>query len=156
MDEAVSPARFRTARTFHMGNSGGDGARTTVSLTLGHPEATFLYRTTKPVVRLDGTVVPQASGWGQHTLPVTPGSHQIEVWVPYILPRRAGRARLDLVVGQGEEIDLEYVAPTITFAKGSLGTPGEQKSTGYSAVMTMNIVAVVVVVVLCGVLALTS
>ncbi|MGC5019703.1 hypothetical protein [Micromonospora sp. DT47] len=127
----------------------------TVDITLSHPAATFLYRATKPRMRLDGVEIP-ARGWGIHRLPVTPGRHRLEVWVPYVLPRKAGRASHEFLVGEGKKLELEYLAPTVTFARGSLGAPGEQKSVGHSTVMVLNIVAAVVVLVMCAVLAFTS
>ncbi|MER7267019.1 hypothetical protein ABT344_01715 [Micromonospora carbonacea] len=92
-------------------------------------------------------------GWGRHRIAVDPGRHLLEVWVPYVLPRKAGRATREISVDEGGEIVLEYMAPTMTLAPGQLGAPGEQKSTGYSAVMVLNVVAIVAVVVLCAVLA---
>ncbi|MFC5942043.1 hypothetical protein ABUL04_19270 [Micromonospora harpali] len=95
-------------------------------------------------------------GWGRHRIAVDPGQHRLEVWVPYVLPRKAGRATREISVDEGAEVTLEYMAPTITLAPGQLGAPGEQKSTGYSAVMVLNIVVVVAVVALCAVLALAE
>ncbi|MET7752686.1 hypothetical protein [Micromonospora sp. NPDC005367] len=77
---------------------------------------------------------------------MTPGRHQIAVWVPYTLPRKAGRAQADVTVGDGEVVTLEYMAPTVTLAKLSLGASG-QKSTGLSTVMVLNAIAAVVAVV---------
>jgi hypothetical protein len=116
-----------------------------VSLTLSYPESAFLYRATKPRLLLDGSPV-DVSGWGQQILPVSPGLHRVQVWVPYALPRRAGRADLTVTVPDNGTLDLEYMAPTLAFAKGSLGVPGEQKSTGQAAVRMANIVTVVLVV----------
>ncbi|MEU5938179.1 hypothetical protein ABZ807_03160 [Micromonospora sp. NPDC047548] len=73
--------------------------------------------------------------------------------MPYVLPRRAGRATREISVDQGGEVALEYMAPTITLARGALGAPGEQKSAGYSAVMILNVVAVLVVLGICAALA---
>ncbi|MEU8262028.1 hypothetical protein AB0C02_15560 [Micromonospora sp. NPDC048999] len=119
--------------------------QSTLKVTLRHPAAAFLYQATKPRLRLDGVDVP-STGWGVHRLPVTPGSHRVEVWVPYVLPRRAGRARRDITVVGEQELALEYMAPSVTFARGSLGAPGEQTSTGYSTVMILNLIAVIAVV----------
>ncbi|MEH0981950.1 hypothetical protein [Micromonospora sp. CPCC 205556] len=126
--------------------------RTALTLTLRHPPAAFLYAATTPRVRLDGVDVT-VPGWGRHSIPVDPGQHRLEVWVPYALPRRVGRVTREVSVDEGSEVSLEYMAPTITFGRGALGAPGEQKSTGYSAVMIANVVAAVVVLGLCAVLA---
>jgi len=117
-----------------------------LTLSLTHPESAFLYNATKPRARLDGAELP-IDGWGRHRLPVPAGPHRLQIWVPYVLPRKAGRAALDIVVPVGGTLDLEYVAPTFTMARGSLGTPGEQSSTRLGPVRILNWVAVAVVVI---------
>jgi hypothetical protein len=92
-----------------------------LNLSLAHPEAAFLYNGTKPRVRLDGAELPVA-GWGRHQLPVPAGPHRLQIWVRYALPRKAGRAALGIVVPAGGTLDLEYMAPMFTMARGSLGT----------------------------------
>jgi hypothetical protein len=81
-------------------------------------------------------------------VPVDPGPHDVRVWVPYALPRRAGKARTEVTVPAGQEVRLEYLAPTVTFRAGSPGKPGEQVSSGHSIIMVANVVALIVVVVL--------
>ncbi|WP_330440793.1 hypothetical protein OHB44_11725 [Micromonospora sp. NBC_00821] len=124
---------------------GQSSRQSTLKVTLRYPASAFLYRATKPRLRLDGVDVP-STGWGVQRLPVSPGDHRVEVWVPYILPRRAGRALCEITIVKGQGSALEYMAPTVTFARGSLGAPGEQGSTGYSTVMVFNVIAVIVVV----------
>ena len=53
-----------------------------------------------------------------------------------------------MVVEAGRQVTLEYLAPTLTFRRGSLGEPGKQKSAGYSTVMIMNVIAVAGVLLL--------
>lgn len=117
-----------------------------VSVTFAHPAAAFLYNATKPRLRVDGVEVP-VPDWGTHRFPVVPGRHQLQVWVPYALPRRVGKASTEIDVRPGEDVGLEYMAPTVTFASGSLGAPGQQKSAGFSVVMALNVVAVLVVLI---------
>lgn len=126
-----------------------DGPRSggTLTITFGFPQAAFLYQSTTPKLRIDGADVP-VHRWGTHRIPVAPGSRAVQVWVPYSIPRRAGKARADVDVPAGGEARLEYMAPTATYRPGSLGRPGEQTSAGYSAVMIANVVAVIVVVAL--------
>lgn len=71
---------------------------------------------------IDGEEVPD-QGWGTQQVPMHAGRHRVEVWVPYVMPRRAGRARTDVTVIEGERNVLEYMAPSVTFARGSLGVP---------------------------------
>jgi hypothetical protein len=114
-------------------------------LTLAHPPATFLYRATVPRVLIDDVPQP-VTGWGEHRFELSPGPHRVHVHVPYVLPRRAGRADLEVVVPDVGDVPIEYLAPTFTLARGSLGPPGAQVSTGASAVRMANIVTLVVVV----------
>lgn len=127
--------------------AGGAGAgAASLSVTFGHPSSAFLYRGTAPRMRVDGQEV-DVGGWGTRTVAVTPGRRRVEVWVPYMFPRRVGRTRTEVEVEPGARAELEYMAPTITFGRGSLGAPGQQKSSGLSAVMVFNVVAVVAVLV---------
>jgi len=50
---------------------------------------------------------------------VDAGPHDVRVWVPYVLPRRAGKARTKVSVPPGETMRLEYLAPTLAFRGGS-------------------------------------
>lgn len=130
------------------GDTGGtpvDGGA--IVITLRHPAAAFLYRATGPRLCIDGSDV-KLPGWGIHRVPLTEGRHQVRVWVPYAIPRRAGRARIEVTVAPRREVELEYVAPTVTLLRGSLGPPGRQRSAGWSGVMVFNVVAVGVVLVL--------
>ena len=115
------------------------------TLDLRHPAGAFLYNATKPRLTIDGHDVP-VHDWGvQHLDLIVGGPHHIEIYVPYVMPRRVGRVKLDFMVPE-EGVALEYMAPTVTFAKGKLGAPGEQKSSGFRAVWAFNIAAVVLVV----------
>jgi len=114
---------------------------------LRHPEQAFLYRTTKPHVLIDGVEHP-VSGWGRHRFAVSPGTRHVQVYVPYTLPRRAGRAALEVAVPPEGEVVLEYLAPTFTMARGALGEPGRQVSTGASTVRVANLSVLVLVVLI--------
>jgi hypothetical protein len=128
-------------------NHSGGALRGALSITYGFPPAAFLYQRTRPRLRVDGVDVP-VPGWGTHRVPVAPGPRTVEVWVPYVLPRRAGKARAKVTVPAGQDVSLAYLAPAVTFLGGSLGAPGQQKSAGYSTVMTLNVVAIATVLVL--------
>jgi hypothetical protein len=117
----------------------------TLTITFSHPASAFLYRTTAPRLRIDGTDVA-VPGWGSHRYPLAAGRHRIEVWVPYAFPRRAGRAKAEVAVNPGKSEKIEYMAPTFTFAGGALGAPGKAKSAGFSTVMIFNVLAVVALI----------
>lgn len=112
----------------------------------GYPAGAFLYGSTSPRLEIDGVEV-EVPGWGEHVFPVSPGAHGVKVWVPYVMPRRVGRATAHVEVAEGGRVELEYMAPTVTFAKGSLGVPGEQKSAGFRPVMALNVLAAIVMVI---------
>lgn len=116
-----------------------------LSIDFRFPESAFLYRATSPRLRIDRAEQP-VPGWGTHRFAVQPGEHRVGVWVPYAMPRRAGKAERTVTVAEGGSLSLEYLAPTVTFARGSLGEPGQQRSAGHSAVKTANIVALVAIV----------
>lgn len=102
-----------------------------LALDLRRPPGAFLYNMTAPKLTIDGHDVPAT--WGvQHYDLIPGGPHRVEIHVPYVFPRRVGRAALDFLVPE-EGLALEYMAPAITFAKGNLGAPGEQKSAGFKS-----------------------
>lgn len=132
-----------------MTNPGGASGAGAVSVTFRHPASAFIYQATTPKLRINGVDVP-VPGWGTYQYPLAPGRHQLHAWVPYVLPRRAGKATVEVEVHPRQRVDIEYMAPTVTFASGSMGTPGQQKSTGFTAIMALNVLAVLAVVVACG------
>lgn len=111
-----------------------------VTMAFRHPPGAFLDRRTGPRLRIDGRDV-QVAGWGEFTFPVAQGGHRTDVWVPYVMPRRAGRATTTVDVEPGRTVRLEYLAPTVTFARGSLGAPGQQVSVGARPVRWLNLIA---------------
>lgn len=117
-----------------------------IAIRFAHPVGAFLYGATGPQLEIDGEKV-KVPGWGDHEFRVSGGDHRVRVWVPYVMPRKVGRATIEVEVPAGGRVELEYMAPTITFAKGALGTPGEQKSAGFRPVMALNVVAVLAIVV---------
>ena len=144
---AAREARSRWTEETTMTQANGGAGVGTLTLNLRHPASAFAYNATKPRVFIDGGDVALPD-WGTYRIPVAAGQRRVQVWVPYILPRKAGKAAIDVTVGAGQEIALEYMAPTVTFAKGSLGEPGKQKSTGFSTVMAFNVAAVVLILAL--------
>lgn len=80
-----------------MADRGGAERRGMLSMTFAFPQAAFPYRQTGPRLRVDGVEVP-VPGWGTHRVPVDAGPHDVRVLVPYVLPRRAGKARTELSV----------------------------------------------------------
>lgn len=93
----------------------------------GHPIGVDSYRAPPPQMEIDGNQV-RIPGWGKRVFPVSPGAHSLKVWVPYGIPREIGLATAEVdVPANGGRVELEYMAPRLSFVKGSLGARGEQK-----------------------------
>lgn len=94
----------------------------------------------RPRIVVDGH---QHTGrWGRNELPVRPGRHRVEVWVPYPLPRRRGPAELQLEVAAGTTVELEYRVPLWPFLRGSLGPPPQHHRGGWTTVLVVGLAAV--------------
>jgi hypothetical protein len=117
-----------------------------LSIRFLYPPGGFLYRATSPRLRIDESDVT-VPGWGTHEFSMAPGQRRVEVWVPYALPRRAGIARTEVTVTGPERVALEYMAPTVTFMRGSLGEPAGQRSAGWRGVMVLNVIGGLVLLV---------
>ncbi|MEV6816246.1 hypothetical protein [Micromonospora sp. NPDC051296] len=131
----------------HDNPAGGEGA---MSVTFSRPAGTFLYSASKPRLSLDGGA-PLALPWGTHRLPVSAGQHRVQAWVPYLLPRRAGRAETVVTVTSGRTADVEYVAPVVTFGKGYLGVPTRRRAQKSKAVVVFNGIAIAIFVLMLAV-----
>lgn len=77
----------------------------------------------KPKVSIDGTA-PFPVGWGQVPVPVPPGRHQVEVWVPYLFLSQAGKNGIIVDVPEGGIVQVWWKAPWILFLKGSISATG--------------------------------
>lgn len=105
-----------------------------------------------PRIRVDGREAPGAA-WGDNEIPVPPGVHDVEVETSYLLPFFHGRARMSVHVAGGARVDLEYCAPAVMLAPGSLGPP-PQRSQGYGYVYALFAVVGLAAAVACTVGAL--
>src|SRR5205807_7316099 len=59
------------------------------------PLSFFLYMCT-PTIVIDG--VPQRRPWGTHSIPLTPGMHNIQVSFHYLFMSRCGFSQMNVVV----------------------------------------------------------
>ncbi|RAK39821.1 hypothetical protein B0I29_104360 [Actinoplanes lutulentus] len=116
-------------------------------MTLRYSPLAMLLGLFTPVLAVDGQ--PVRAGWKRPiVMPVAPGRHHVHVHVPYLLPRRIGKADLDVVVLPGQTAALEYRAPMIAYMRGALGAP-PQKYPGMIA--TIVLLALVVLMAFCAV-----
>ncbi|MEV0900414.1 hypothetical protein [Actinoplanes sp. NPDC049802] len=121
--------------------------QTAIAVTMRYFPLAFLMQLFRPVLLIDG--YPVEAGWRHPVVvPVTPGQHHVHVHVPYLLPRRIGKADLIVLAQPGETVDLEYRAPVVVFADGALGSP-PQRYRGMGAMVAL--LALTLVGVICSV-----
>lgn len=72
----------------------------------------------KPNISIDGGPV-EKPGWGDSTHVVEPGSHTVNVKVPYIF-YTLGKATETVNVGEGETVTLNYRPQYVLFLRGKL------------------------------------
>ncbi len=73
----------------------------------------------KPVFVIDGTAVK--SQWKTPGMfPTAPGQHQVQVHIPYLFLRTAGKAVATATVQPGQVVRVAYKAPWILFLPGKI------------------------------------
>jgi hypothetical protein len=97
---------------------------TAIAVTARFIPLAWIFFLIRPAVAVDA--VPVAGSWGRTVLPVGPGPHRVQVYVPYFLPPKVGRAEAIVTVQPGQTVELEYRAPAFLFARGALGTPPQR------------------------------
>ncbi|WP_328466599.1 hypothetical protein OHA21_46685 [Actinoplanes sp. NBC_00393] len=104
------------------------GPDAAIAVTMKYSRLGFLLGLFTPVLVVDGQPVP--AHWRQPIVtPVVSGQHHVHAHVPYLLPRRIGRADLVVTAVPGQTVELEYRAPLVVFMRGALGA-GPQKYPG--------------------------
>ena len=97
---------------------------TAIAVTARFIPLAWIFFFIRPAVAVDAVPVP--GSWGRTVLPVVPGPHRVQVYVPYFLPPRVGRVETIVTVQPGQTVELEYRAPAWLFARGALGTPPQR------------------------------
>jgi hypothetical protein len=95
-----------------------DGQAQLVLTTKHTPLAFFLYFT-KIRIEIDGAdaqIVP----WGQQSVPVPAGSHEVKVWFKYLTKGRTGEATINVDTPAGSVVTLSYKAPYLMTSRGKL------------------------------------
>jgi hypothetical protein len=77
----------------------------------------FLLLFFKPRLHLDGGPPVQVQ-WGETTIPVPPGHHQVRAYVPYLFLSTMGDSTTDVDVPPGGTVRLQWYAPLLVFLKG--------------------------------------
>jgi major membrane immunogen (membrane-anchored lipoprotein) len=58
-------------------------------------------------------------GWFKTTdISVTPGTHRLHLYFPYMLPSKAGKADVEVTVEEGQTVQVNYKAPWLVFMRG--------------------------------------
>jgi hypothetical protein len=78
----------------------------------------FLLFFFKPKLHLDGGPPIQVS-WGETTIPVGPGRHQVRAYVPYLFLSTMGDSSTEVDVPPGATVRVRWYAPLLIFLKGS-------------------------------------
>lgn len=78
----------------------------------------FLLALFKPKAAIDGYEVPIK--WGVTAVPVQPGRHQVEAWLPYIFLSQMGRNGTVVDVAPGQAVRVRWDSPWLVFLKGKV------------------------------------
>jgi hypothetical protein len=62
----------------------------------------------------------QKVGWKTTDLPVSPGTHRLRVFFPYLFLRQAGAAEIEVAVAEGQTVNVSYRAPWLVFLAGKI------------------------------------
>ena len=83
----------------------------------------FIFGLFKPMVSIDGTP-PFKVGWGTAPVPVPPGRHQVEVWLPYLFLSQMGKNGAVVDVPPGGAVQVWWRAPWLVFLQGKITVDG--------------------------------
>jgi hypothetical protein len=70
----------------------------------------FLLYFYKPKVSVDGNP-PQKVPWGETFIPLSPGTHTVRCFVPYVYLRHMGDSTIDVRVRPGRTVSLRWQTP---------------------------------------------
>jgi hypothetical protein len=89
-----------------------------IEVTTGFMFLAFLLYLFKPVISVDG--VANKVNWGETHIPVAPGRHQVEVWLPYLFYKFMGRNGIVVDVAQGSVVKISWRSPWLVFLQGPI------------------------------------
>jgi hypothetical protein len=78
----------------------------------------WLLYLTKLTIEIDGT--PQPGAWGERTISVKPGRHEVKVYFKYLAKARCCEAEVTVAVAPGRTVAMEYRTPMMMTAAGRL------------------------------------
>jgi hypothetical protein len=94
----------------------------TVRINARHSPMAWLLYMTKITIEVDGW--PQRGSWGDRTLSITPGRHEVKVYFKYITKARCCEAAVVVDTVAGQTIAMEYRTPVMMTAPGRLTVLG--------------------------------
>lgn len=87
-----------------------------------HSPMAWLLYLTKLTIEVDGT--PQTGSWGDRTVSVAPGRHEVKVYFKYLTKARCCEAGVTVDVADGRSVAMEYRTPMMMTAPGRLAVIG--------------------------------
>lgn len=90
----------------------------TLEVTPGFFPLAFFFFFCAPVIEIDGKAAQVR--WGTHRYSVTPGRHQVRVWVPYLFWSRCGENAVEVSVDTTKPTHVSWYMPPLVFLKGSM------------------------------------
>ena len=74
------------------------------------------------IIEVDGT--PETGSWGDRTVSVTPGRHEVKVYFKYLTKARCCEASATVDTANGQAVAMEYRTPMMMTAPGRLSVLG--------------------------------
>jgi hypothetical protein len=93
------------------------GSATLVVQARHNPLAWILYFT-KLTVEVDGDA--HVGRWGERTVSISPGPHDVKVFFKYLMKARAGEAAISVVASEGTAVPISYKAPNLMTSPGRI------------------------------------
>jgi hypothetical protein len=96
--------------------------KATIRINGRHSPMAWLLYATKLTIEVDGT--PERGSWGDRTVSVTPGRHEVKIYFKYITKARCCEAWAKVDAVDGQTIAMEYRTPMMMTAPGRLTVLG--------------------------------
>ena len=91
---------------------------TGVSVHASHNPLAWMLLFVSPRVVINGE--EHTAKWGKQSYELAPGSHEVEVFFPYLFQSKTGVGATTIEVKEGEVTALAYSAPIFMFSNGTI------------------------------------
>ena len=92
--------------------------KATIRINARHSPMAWLLYLTKVTIEVDGT--PEKGSWGDRTVSVSPGRHEVKIYFKYMTKARCCEAGVTVSATDGQTIVMEYRTPMMMTAPGKL------------------------------------